>query len=81
MPPEIAQPGAPRHELPVDVTRPLAGQVAELTAAFEERYLRRALKKTRGHVGRTAAISGLSRRTLTEKLALYQIDKAEYKRE
>jgi DNA-binding NtrC family response regulator len=81
MPPEIVQPAAPRYELPVDLARPLAEQLAELAAAFEERYLRRTLKKTRGHVGRTAALSGLSRRTITEKLALYRIDKAEFKRE
>ena len=59
----------------------LTDQLAELTAAFEERYLRRALKRTRGHIGRTARLTGLSRRTITEKLALYQIDKAEFKRE
>ena len=33
----------------------------ELTAAFEEQYLRQALKKAGGVVGRCAEISGLSR--------------------
>ncbi len=37
MPPEIVQPSAPRYELPVDLSRPLAEQLAELAAAFEER--------------------------------------------
>jgi two-component system response regulator AtoC len=81
LPAEIVKPTGPRAGHQVDLSRPLAEQVAELTAAFEQRYLRMALKKTRGHVGRTAVLTGLSRRTITEKLALYQIDKAEFKPE
>ncbi len=42
---------------------------------------RKALKKTRGHVGRCAKISGLSRRSVTDKIAQYKIDKALFKRE
>jgi DNA-binding NtrC family response regulator len=79
LPAEILRPGRPRFQPPVDLSRPLAEQLTELTAAFEERYLRRALKRTRGHIGRTAQLTGLSRRTITEKLALYQIDKSEFK--
>ena len=78
-PSEILKPSRPRYQLPVDLSRPLTEQLTELTAAFEERYLRRALKRTRGHIGRTAHLTGLSRRTITEKLALYQIEKAEFK--
>jgi two-component system response regulator AtoC len=81
LPPDVMKPARPRYQLPVDVARPLTPQLAELTAAFEERYLRRALKRTRAHIGRTARISGLSRRTVAEKLALYQIDKNEFKRD
>jgi DNA-binding NtrC family response regulator len=79
LPAEILKPSRPRYQLPVDLSRPLTEQLTELTAAFEERYLRRALKRTRGHIGRTAHLTGLSRRTITEKLALYQIDKSEFK--
>jgi DNA-binding NtrC family response regulator len=79
LPVEILKPSRPRYQLPVDLSRPLTEQLTELTAAFEERYLRRALKRTRGHIGRTAHLTGLSRRTITEKLALYQIEKAEFK--
>jgi DNA-binding NtrC family response regulator len=79
LPAEIVQPGRPRYQLPVDLSRPLTDQLADLTAAFEERYLRRALRRTRGHIGRTALLTGLSRRTITEKLAVYQIDKSEFK--
>ena len=81
LPAEILKPGRPRYQLPVDLSRPLTDQLTELTAAFEERYLRRALKRTRGHIGRTARLTGLSRRTITDKIALYQIDKAEFKKE
>ena len=81
LPAEILRPVPSRSQLPVDLSRPLTEQLAELTAAFEERYLRRALKKTRGHVGRAAVLTGLSRRTITDKIALYEIDKAEFKTE
>jgi DNA-binding NtrC family response regulator len=81
LPPETLKRSRPRYPFHIDLARPLAEQVNELTAAFEERYLRRALKKTRAHIGRTARLTGLSRRTITEKLALYKIDKADFKRE
>jgi DNA-binding NtrC family response regulator len=81
LPPELTKPAAPQVPFQVDLSRPLPEQLAELTAGFEERYLRRALKKTRGHVGRCAKISGLSRRSVTEKIAQYKIDKSVFKRE
>jgi DNA-binding NtrC family response regulator len=81
LPTEILKRGRPRYQLPVDLSRPLTDQLSELTAAFEERYLRRALKRTHGHIGRTARLTGLSRRTITDKIALYQIDKNEFKKE
>ncbi len=81
LPAEIFKPSRPRIQLPVDLSRPLTEQLAELIATFEERYLRRALKRTRGHIGRTARLTGLSRRTITEKLALYRIEKADFKTE
>jgi DNA-binding NtrC family response regulator len=61
------------------VKRPLPDQLAELVARFERAYLRRALRRTRGHVGKCATLAGLSRRSVTEKIALYQIDKGEFK--
>jgi DNA-binding NtrC family response regulator len=81
LPSEILKPGRPRYQLSVDLARPLTEQLNELTAAFEERYIRRALKRMRGHIGRTARLTGLSRRTITEKLTVYQIDKAEFKKD
>jgi DNA-binding NtrC family response regulator len=57
----------------------MTDQLTELTTAFEERYLRAALAKTRGQVGKCAEMSGLSRRSITDKLSQYSIDKAEFK--
>jgi DNA-binding NtrC family response regulator len=73
--------GDAKHPFQVDLSRPLPEQIAELTAAFEERYLRKALRKSRGHVGKCATISGLSRRSITEKITQYKIDKGEFKAE
>lgn len=72
---------AGKGQLPVDVTKPLPEQLAAMIAAFEKRYLRRMLKRTRGHVGRCAKLSGLSRRSITDKIAHYGIDKSEFKQE
>src|SRR5207249_3701941 len=72
LPPDIVRPASPKFPIPIDLSRPLAEQLAELTAAFEERYLRRALRKAHGHIGKTAGITGLSRRTITDKMTQYR---------
>ena len=69
------------HPYQVDLARHLPDQLAELIAAFELRYLKRALRKTRGHVGKCAAMSGLSRRSITDKIGQYGIDKEQFKTE
>jgi DNA-binding NtrC family response regulator len=74
----LARPGR-RGSLRVDITRPLTEQLGELTAGFEERYLRKALRRCRGHVGRCAKVSGLSRRSISAKIAHYKIDTSAYK--
>ncbi len=68
-----------KHPFQPDLTRSLPEQVNELVAAFEKRYLLRALRKTRGHVGKCADITGLSRRSITDKIAQYEIDKSQFK--
>ena len=84
LPPDVAR-GAlaakSGSSLTVDLARSLPDQIAELTARFEERYLRKALRKTRGHVGKCATISGLSRRSITDKIAQYKIEKSDFKGE
>jgi len=82
LPADIAKPmAAAKGTINIDLARSLPEQIAELTAQFEERYLRKALKKTRGHVGKCARISGLSRRSITDKIAQYGIDKKEFKQD
>ena len=81
LPAEILKPTRPKYQLPVDLSRPLTDQLNELTSVFEERYLRRALKRTHGHIGRTARLTGLSRAPSPTRSRLYQIDKTEFKKE
>ncbi len=79
LPADLAKPVARKAPFPMDLSRPLPEQLSELIADFETRYLRRALKKCRGHVGRCARISGLSRRSVTSKIAQYKIDTSSFK--
>jgi two-component system response regulator AtoC len=86
LPFELATPSPPGPSsravdpaMPIDLSRPLPAQLAEITADFEQRYLRRALKRARGHIGQCAKISGLSRRSITAKVSQYNIDTSEYK--
>ncbi len=81
LPPDVAKRGDVKHPFQVDLNRTLTEQLSELISAFEDRYLRRALRKTRGHVGKCAAITGLSRRSITDKISQYKIDKADFKRD
>ncbi|MFO0929946.1 MAG: sigma-54 dependent transcriptional regulator [Gemmataceae bacterium] len=81
LPPDIGKTTESKSPLQADLARPMPEQLSELIAAFEERYLRKALRKTRGHVGRCAKISGLSRRSITDKIAQYKIDKREFKKD
>jgi len=73
------RPDGQKHPFQVDLSRKLPEQLNELTAAFEKRYITRALRRTRGHVGKCAKITGLSRRSITDKISQYGIDKKEFK--
>ncbi len=79
LPPDVLKPPSGKSVLTVDLSRTLGEQVAEITAGFEERYLRKALRKTHGNLTSAAHISGLSRRGITSKLIRYKIDKSEFK--
>lgn len=65
---------------PIDISRPLPDLLKDTIADLEKRYLRRALKRSRGNIEKCARISGLSRRSISAKLAEYGIDKNEFKR-
>ena len=51
----------------------------ETVIKIEQQYIRKALKKARGNVGRCAKICGLSRRSVTAKIAEYKMDKSAFK--
>ena len=65
----------------MDLSRPLSDQLAHVVATFERRYLRKALRRARGHVDRAARFAGIARRTLSAKIAEYKIDTDEFKGE
>jgi two-component system response regulator AtoC len=79
LPSEMTRPAAARVKFPIDLSRSLREQLCEVVAAFEKRYLRRAMQKAHGNVGRAAEISGLSRRSVTQKIAQYDIEKSLFK--
>jgi DNA-binding NtrC family response regulator len=81
LPPDLTRRPAARSPFAVDLSRPLPEQLETVVGVFEKRYLLRALRKARGHVGRAACIMGLSRRTLSVKIALYKVDTSEFKEE
>jgi DNA-binding NtrC family response regulator len=65
--------------LDFDHRRPLPEITAEFTQRIECAYLKRVLEKYRGRVELCARHCGLSRRSISEKLRRYQIDKRHYK--
>src|SRR5262245_47539542 len=81
LPPEVLKPRRPSPSWKVDLNRLLPELLQEATAELEKQYIRQALKKTRGNVGRCAKLCGLSRRSISAKLAEYNIDKEEFKKD
>ena len=79
LPPELTTPATPKMPFHIDLDRPLPVLLREASAAIEQQYIRKALKKTRGNVGRCARICGLSRRSITAKITEYKIDKMSFK--
>jgi DNA-binding NtrC family response regulator len=79
LPPELSAPPAARLPLDVDLNRQLPDLLRDTLAEVEKQYIRKALRKTRGNVGRCARICGLSRRSLTYKIAEYGIDRKAFR--
>jgi DNA-binding NtrC family response regulator len=79
LPESLTEPTPVRLPFAVDIERPLPDLIHETVAALEQQYIRKALQKSHGNVSRCATICGLSRRSMTTKLAQYQIDKASFK--
>jgi DNA-binding NtrC family response regulator len=81
LPPELSMPAPAKMPFHVSLDRPLPDLLREATTNIEHQYLRRALKKAGGNVVRAAKICGLSRRSVTAKIAEYGIDRTEFKKE
>jgi two-component system NtrC family response regulator len=79
LPPQIVA----RHDEPFtldfDHHRPLPEITAEFTRRIECAYLQRILEQYRGRIELCARHCGLSRRSISEKLRRYRIDKRAYK--
>jgi two-component system response regulator AtoC len=79
LPPQIVATREEPFGLDFDIRRPLQSITDELTERIERAYLRRVLERHRGRIDRCAEHCGLSRRSISEKLRRYRIDKAEFK--
>jgi DNA-binding NtrC family response regulator len=81
LPPEVLTPNAPKQPFVIDLETPLPQLLRDISADIEQQYIRKALKKSHGNIGRCAKICGLSRRSISAKIAEYDIKKAAYKEE
>ena len=79
LPPQIVPTREEPFSLDFDERRPLQDITDELTERVERAYLEKVLERFRGRIDRCAKHCGLSRRSISEKLRKYQIDKAEFK--
>ena len=55
-------PSTPKQPLVIDLETPLPQLLRDLCSDVEQQYIRKALKKSHGNIGRCAKICGLSRR-------------------
>ncbi len=79
LPPEVARPAEVIVNGYIDWSRPLQEVMAGVTARIERCYLRKALKRSSGNIGRCALLCGITRRSISSKLANYHIDVSEFK--
>ncbi|WP_406693625.1 sigma-54 dependent transcriptional regulator [Singulisphaera sp. Ch08] len=81
LPPAVA----PRTRKPIntspliDIERPLPDLTNDLIGRVERDYFVRLLAQYRGNVARCAKHSGLSRRSVTQKLQKYELDRTRFK--
>jgi transcriptional regulator with GAF, ATPase, and Fis domain len=79
LPPDLVQKDRSLLPYKVDLDQPLNQLLQKINAGVEEQYIRKALEKAHGNVGRCAALCGLSRRSISAKIAEYNINKASFK--
>lgn len=76
---------APRARQPfpgdslIDIERPLPELTGDLVSRVEREYFAKLLSHYRGNVARCARHSGLSRRSVTQKLQKYDLDRTRFK--
>jgi len=63
----------------IDIERPLPTVTDDLVSRVERDYFAQLLAKYRGNVARCAKHSGLSRRSVTQKLQKYALDRTDFK--
>jgi len=79
IPPHLTSDREAPFNLDFDPARPLQQITDELTERIEMAYLARVLQRYNGRIAPTAAHCRLSRRSISEKLRRYGIDKADFK--
>jgi DNA-binding NtrC family response regulator len=79
LPPNLLAPTPPSLPFKIDLDRPLPDLIRDVTTDVERQYIRKALQKSHGNVSRCATLCGLSRRSITAKLAEYEIDRSVFK--
>jgi DNA-binding NtrC family response regulator len=79
LPPELTVPHKPASAFAIDLNKPLGDHLHDAIAQIERDYICKALEKTNGHIGACARVCGLSRRSITVKMAEYQLDKKSFK--
>jgi DNA-binding NtrC family response regulator len=79
LPAELTTPQASKAPFHVDLDRPLPDLLRDVQAEIEQQYIRKALKRSHGNIGKCASICGLSRRSISAKIAEYKINKVVFK--
>jgi DNA-binding NtrC family response regulator len=79
LPADVLAPSQSASPCEIDLNRTLSDLLREVSADIERQYIRKALEKSHGNVGRCAKICGLSRRSISAKITQYGIDKAFFK--
>jgi DNA-binding NtrC family response regulator len=79
LPGEVLNRDKPKLPFAIDFQKSLPELLDAVHAELEEAYIRKALEQCHGHVGRCAQMCGMSRRSLSAKIAEYGIDKAVYR--
>jgi DNA-binding NtrC family response regulator len=80
LPERVRRADARKSAVPAfDAEEPLSTVIDRVTGAVEREYLKRVLRKFRGHIGRTSSHAGLNRRTLYNKMQAYGLKREDFR--